>query len=310
MGRRYTQINADQSAGHLRLSAFICVPLIWLLAAQVQAAEWKLSVQPAPVPQGGIVFVRLEGGRTLDQPACEWLGHKYSLYPAGGGYRAALPVDRLHKVGLAALVVRAAGYQEPLATRNLSVVALNTGPIEVVRLTPERMALNQDPRVEEESKRLRQIVRTESPQQLWKGDFSPPTDQPGHNFGKQRRYLEAARKGRKAAPGWMSYHRGTDFSLPPGTPVPAANAGRVLAAEPFVLPGNAVFLDHGQGLITAYMHLSEIKVKPGDTVSPGQIVGLTGNTGRATGPHLHWALYVQGVSVNPTTVLHLPDLFR
>lgn len=280
-----------------------------ILAVPGWAGEWKLSVQPERIAQGGVLFVELQGGSGLQQPSCDWLSHTYPLYAAVGGYRAALPVHRLHKIGPAMLVVRAGGHEGPLAERTLTIVRLDTGPIEIVRLTPETMALQKDPRLEEDSKRLRQIIQTRTPEQLWKGNFQPPTTQPGHNFGKERRYVEVRRKGRRPDPGFVGYHRGLDFALAPGTPVPAANAGKVLAAEPFVLTGNVVLLDHGQGLLTAYMHLSEFRVKPGDTVARGDIIGLTGNTGRSTGPHLHWSVYVQGDAVNPVAITKLPELF-
>jgi murein DD-endopeptidase MepM/ murein hydrolase activator NlpD len=293
-----------------KITKTLLVYLALLVPLWCLAAEWKLSTTPERVAQAGVVFVRLEGGGALRQPTCEWLGHSYALYPAPGGYRVALPVDRLQRTGLAALVTRAAGYQEPLAIRNLEIVPFDTGPIEIVRLTPSLMALNQDPRIEEETKRMRAIIQTRSSGQLWKGDFEAPTSAPGHDFGKRRRYVEVARKGRKAPPGWMSYHRGIDFALPSGTPVPAANAGRVIGAEKFVLTGNVVLIDHGQGIISAYMHLSEIKVKVGDTVTAGQIIGLSGSTGRSTGPHLHWSVYAQGAAINPLIVLHLPPAFQ
>lgn len=255
-----------------------------------------------------MLFVLLESETPLHEPACEWLGHTYPLYKVEEGYRAALPVDRLQKVGPSSLVVRAAGRPEPLATRTVLIVPLDTGPVQIIRLTPETMALQKDPRLEEESKRIRALLATRTLEPLWKGAFKPPSASGGHNFGKRRRYIEIRKGGRRGS-SFDGYHRGLDFSLAPGTPVPAANAGKVLAAEPFVLSGNTVLVDHGQGLITGYFHLSEFKVKAGDLVGKGDIVGLVGSTGRSTGPHLHWSVYVQGQSVNPVAITQWPAWF-
>jgi murein DD-endopeptidase MepM/ murein hydrolase activator NlpD len=87
--------------------------------------------------------------------------------------------------------------------------------------------------------------------------------------------------------------------------VHAVNHGTVLLARPLFFEGNCVVLDHGQGLLSLYLHLSEFSVKEGDTVDPAQIIGLSGGTGRATGPHLHLAIRWQGMYLNPATLLKM-----
>src|SRR6266576_3668518 len=90
-----------------------------------------------------------------------------------------------------------------------------------------------------------------------------------------------------------------------GTPVAAVNSGTVILARPLYFEGNCVVLDHGQGLLSIYLHLSEIKVKEGERVTRGQLLGLSGATGRATGPHLHIAVRWQGVYLSPAVLLSL-----
>ena len=286
----------------------LCLLLCLLLALPARGESWTLLVEPTEVRQGGLVFLYLESPTTFGHPACQWLGRTYRLYRVPGGYRTLLPVDRLQKTGPAELLVRVKGSQGPLARRRLSIVELDTGPVQTIRLKPDRMALQKDPRVKEQSKRIRQLLRTKSAVQLWKGNFQPPSSKPGRGFGRQRRYIEA-QSSRRRGSSFRGYHRGLDFSLQPGTPVYAANAGKVLAAEPFVVPGNSVLLDHGHGVITAYFHMKEIRVKPGDRIARGQVVGTVGNTGRSTGPHLHWAVYAQGQAVNPVAITRLPKRF-
>jgi murein DD-endopeptidase MepM/ murein hydrolase activator NlpD len=102
-----------------------------------------------------------------------------------------------------------------------------------------------------------------------------------------------------------STHQGLDFRVPTGTSVAAVNHGRVILARPLFFEGNCVVIDHGQGLLTLYLHLSKFLVKEGDDVDKGQEVGLSGGTGRATGPHLHLAVRWQGVYLNPQVLLKL-----
>ncbi|HST12482.1 MAG TPA: M23 family metallopeptidase, partial [Terriglobales bacterium] len=103
-----------------------------------------------------------------------------------------------------------------------------------------------------------------------------------------------------------SVHQGLDYRVGPGTPVMAVNSGTVLLARPLYFEGNCVVIDHGQGLLSLYLHLSELKVKEGEHVDRGIEIGLSGATGRATGPHLHLAVRWQGVYVDPAVLLRLP----
>jgi murein DD-endopeptidase MepM/ murein hydrolase activator NlpD len=95
------------------------------------------------------------------------------------------------------------------------------------------------------------------------------------------------------------YHNGADFATAPGTPIYAAADGTVVLADLLNIRGNAVVIDHGWGVFTTYSHLNEIYVTPGERIVTGQIVGLSGSTGRVTGAHLHWEVWVNGVAVDP-----------
>jgi hypothetical protein len=96
-----------------------------------------------------------------------------------------------------------------------------------------------------------------------------------------------------------SPHVGLDVAVARGTPVKASAHGQVLAVDDYFFNGRTIFVDHGNGLITMYCHLDRIDVKPGDTVRKGQRIGLSGRTGRATGPHLHWSVILNGAMVDP-----------
>jgi murein DD-endopeptidase MepM/ murein hydrolase activator NlpD len=99
-----------------------------------------------------------------------------------------------------------------------------------------------------------------------------------------------------------SRHMGTDFAGTTGAPVRAANRGVVRIVEAFFYGGNVVYLDHGDGLTSAYLHLSEQLVAPGDTVGVGHLIGRVGATGRVTGPHLHLIMRYGNTTVDPLSL--------
>jgi murein DD-endopeptidase MepM/ murein hydrolase activator NlpD len=136
-----------------------------------------------------------------------------------------------------------------------------------------------------------------STQRLWSGPFQQPVSAPVSDvFGTERVFNQEV----------QSRHQGLDFAAPAGTPVRAVNSGVVLLARPMFFEGNFVVVDHGQGLLSLYLHLSEFNVKQGELVRPGQVIGLSGGTGRATGAHLHLAVRWQGIYLNPAILLKLP----
>ena len=159
-----------------------------------------------------------------------------------------------------------------------------------VQLSPE----NQE-RAARESREIGEVYATLTPTALWSGPFVVPIPgaQGGRNFGHRRVF-----NGEPRAP-----HSGADLSASTGTKILASNAGRVVLAKDFFFNGNAVFLDHGLGVYTMYLHLSEILVEVGDVVAQGQTVGLAGATGRVTGPHLHWGARILSARVDPFSLL-------
>jgi len=162
-----------------------------------------------------------------------------------------------------------------------------------VEPNPEQLA-----RADAERQRLRAIFATITPDRLWSGSFHYPLTgvTTGGNFGK-RRILN----GKAGSP-----HGGVDFPSPAGTPVYAAQRGRVVLAEPLYFSGNTVIVDHGLGLYTFYAHFESISVQPGDLVDTGALLGKVGATGRVTGPHLHWGATVNRARTNPLDLISLP----
>ena len=133
-------------------------------------------------------------------------------------------------------------------------------------------------------------------QRLWTGRFTPPMRSAAtDSFGVRRTFNSVQ----------QSIHQGSDYRASVGTPIAAMNAGRVLLARNLFFEGGCIVIDHGQGLLTIYMHLSEFDVKEGDRVERGQRIGLTGATGRVTGPHLHVSVRWQGIYLDPLLLVSL-----
>lgn len=157
------------------------------------------------------------------------------------------------------------------------------GPDEMTRIKAERALKDK-------------IFASSAPEPLWSGNFRAPVRAaPTDSFGTRRTF-----NGKLA-----SIHEGMDFRAAPGTPVHAANSGIVVLARPLYYEGNCVVIDHGLGLFTISMHLSRIDVHEGDHIAKGQLLGLSGATGRVTGPHLHWAVRLQNAYLDPAKMLRM-----
>jgi len=141
--------------------------------------------------------------------------------------------------------------------------------------------------------RVRQLCSQSRPQPLWNGGFKRYVGKPMARFGDRRTYVY---QGRDVD---HQVHLGEDLASLVHSPVPAANNGVVVLAEPLGIYGDTVLLDHGLGVFSMYSHLSQIDVKAGQEVKKGQVVGRTGNTGLAGGDHLHFSMILQGEFVDP-----------
>jgi len=152
-------------------------------------------------------------------------------------------------------------------------------------------------RIQSEVARSRQVSRlSQERPRLWKGPFRlPRTSRITSPFGSARVFNGEV----------QSRHLGTDFAGAIGAPVRAAGRGVVALVADFYLAGQAIYIDHGAGLVTAYFHLSRIDVRQGQVVAAGQRIGAVGRSGRVTGPHLHWVARYGAISVDPMSLLEL-----
>ncbi|MBE9127718.1 M23 family metallopeptidase [Coleofasciculus sp. LEGE 07092] len=203
-------------------------------------------------------------------------------------YRTLLPTSPLDKPGT--LQIQVTGDGE---VKNITVPLRNRSfPTQRIRLSGRA---NQ-PATELELSRVAQFKKLVTPQKFWNGPFlKPNSGRVSTIFGIRRYYNGVFAED--------YYHRGVDYAAGRGSPVVAPAAGQVALvgreSEGFRVHGNTVGIDHGQGVLSIMLHLNQIDVKEGDFVQAGQRIGTVGSTGASTGPHLHWGLYVQGISVDP-----------
>jgi len=169
-------------------------------------------------------------------------------------------------------------------------------PHETLHVQPSKVTPNpeQQKRVAKEYHEAMAIYDHFTPKRYWSTPFDLPMQSTVTSAFGTARLLNGTLN---------SFHSGTDFKATPGTPVAAVNDGVVVLAKGRYFAGNSVVIDHGEGLYTCYYHLSRMDVKPGQKVSKGEQIGLSGNTGRVTGPHLHFAVMLQGVQVDPMQLI-------
>jgi len=228
-------------------------------------------------------------------------GQPLTFFPYGDGYAALAGIDLERKAGkLPWRIGVIDGRGNPVRTSGTLGVRTRKFPVQRLTLPKELVDLDAPAlkRVEEESKRLRTLYATITPERLWRGRFTQPVaiSDPGEGFGARRII-----NGQPRAP-----HAGVDYSADTGTQVVAANRGQVALVADHFFPGRLVVLDHGLGLFTLYFHLERVDVQEGERVERGRVIGAVGATGRATGPHLHFGAHLRQARIDPTALLTLP----
>ena len=271
----------------MRRRSLLLLTLALLLAFPALAAPDASTAVP-----GGIARVRL--GSAEAPPVAYLDGQRLMVRRERGEWTAIAGVPLSAKAGTKLKVEvdygggrrkvrRVAVVDKQYATQHLSV------PPDQAELPPEQVA-----RYQREREHLVKVLGTfTEPVPEGLDMLQPVEGRPSGTFGLRRIINGMPR----------SPHGGMDIAAPAGTPIAAPRAGRVIDAGEYLFLGRTVVLDHGAGLLTLYAHLSAIDVAPGDAVAAGATIGKVGNTGRATGPHLHFSVYLNSVSVDPAIFL-------
>jgi murein DD-endopeptidase MepM/ murein hydrolase activator NlpD len=271
-------------------------------AARAQASAVMLS--PAVVVAGSPELIQVSAPEAAAVSG-EWMGHALEFFRARErrAWYALAGVDVEAAVGPSALQIhiKAGGGAERDLSETVEIHAAHyrTGSLSVAPrfVEPGAAAMKV---IEAQVALKAKVFGQSAPEPLWNGDFRAPVSaQPTDSFGTRRMF-----NGELA-----SVHKGMDFRARMGTPVRASNSGVVVLARRLYYEGNCVAIDHGMGLYTISMHLSRVDVHEGERVTKGQLLGLSGATGRVTGPHLHWAVRWENAYLDPAKLLRM-DLKR
>lgn len=276
------------------LALLMAAPL--MIAAQTGAANpLVITLEPERVFNGSPCVFRVTSQLGISTVSGAWMGRRL-IFDFDAKTRAWYSVAGIGAETAAAkypLVIEAALASGELVTSTYSL------PVEYVRPPLSRLKVDPDflgltPAIRARLKRERvlknAVFSSFSPARMREGAFAAPLKATiSEDFGV-RRIFNGRQRG---------LHQGLDYDVAPGTPVAAMNSGKVMLARELFYEGKLVVLDHGQGLLTLYLHLSACQVKEGARVKRGQIIGLSGASGRITGPHLHVAVRWQGVYVDP-----------
>ena len=264
-------------------------------------SEWSAKANPEHLVNGAPLLFEVKPSSALATLTATWLTHSLTFVPgANNSWFAIAGISLETEPGTYPLELTGTTKDgQKLHYEQKFVVA--SEKYETVELKVSKDFTAPSPEQMESIKRDQEIKKKTfaevSPEREWTGPFLPPVDAPVSDVFGTRRVFNGVTK---------SVHQGLDYRVPAATPVSAVNAGTVILARPLYFEGNCVVIDHGQGLLTLYLHLSEFKVKEGEVVKRGQLIGLSGATGRATGPHLHIAVRWQGTYLNPAVLLSLP----
>jgi len=291
--------------GPLFRSAVLALWVSVITTIPVRAQAPAVALTPAIVEVGSPELIRViaPADAALDG---EWLGKKLEFFRgrSGQAWYALAGIDVEGAVGpstlrLSAQLVKGGEVRD--LSRNVEIHPAHYRT-ETLTVAPEFVAPGPDElkRIDREIALKDKVFAASAPEPMWSGNFRAPVHAtPTDRFGTRRVFNGKLE----------SVHKGMDFRAPEGTPVRASNSGVVVLARPLFYEGNCVVIDHGLGLFTISMHLSRIDVREGQHVNTGERIGLSGATGRVTGPHLHWAVRWQDAYLDPAKLLKL-DLSR
>ena len=273
-------------------AAFVCLAAL-LLASGISKAQ-QCSISPASVNLGETLRLTCPA----EVSSAKWNSRTVKLFrQADGKSFGLMPVSVKDSPGLAS--IEFLSKEGTAFATGKFLVRATRFPSENVRLSPDVEALRSTP---EEIQLLTTFRNEVSDDRFWQDPLAPPVDGCVTSpFGVKRMH-----NGKPTG----EFHGGVDQRTPAGEEIRAIADGKIIFAKQFNVLGNAVGIDHGQGLGSMYLHMSKLAVADGALVKKGDALGYAGSTGRSTGPHLHWVLYANGVNINPAQWLKLTECPR
>lgn len=278
----------------MKLLTLRCLVVVLLTCAGTVYAARLQQIPRAEAVPGGVALVPLPAWQSM--PTVYYKQQRVMVVSDEAGWIALVGLPLSTKAGTHSLHVEGSDTTFPfrVAAKHYAEQRITIKDKRKVSPSAEDMK-----RINRESKRINKALEQWTEQQTVETTFGLPVlGQLSSPFGLRRYFNGLARKP----------HSGIDIAAPAGTPIMAPASGRVIETGNFFFNGNSVFLDHGQGLVTMYCHMQDIKVEVGQSVARGDIIGSVGMTGRVTGPHLHWSVSLNDARVDPG--LFLGDLMR
>jgi murein DD-endopeptidase MepM/ murein hydrolase activator NlpD len=296
--------------GRYRRSRLLLLPLAFFVAASAcGSAKPKQEASETAAPaafdpraalsaheavDGAILLltVRLPAEAAGTEPRAEFEGNEIPLFATpqhgAGAYEAVFGVPYNHAPGPAALTVR---YGEQTVSVPFTIKDGNY-PTENISVSdrfvnPRKKDLL---RIERDRAEIGKLYRRVTREKFWNGPFILPVESAVTSPFGTKRLVNGE---------MQSFHQGLDLKAGVGTPIRAAGPGEVVLAKDLFFTGYTVLIDHGYGVFTIYAHLSKLKVRKGQRVKAGRLIGLAGQTGRVSGPHLHWGAIIHRAKVNP-----------
>ena len=278
------------------IAGWICSLVLCSTVSAAAVPQVVLSpAQPAP---GEVFRVTVDGVASRDGVQVRFAEREFPLWQrTETSWEGLAAVDRDQTPGEVSLQLQVLREGAP---RHLVAVAVTVLPkkypeqhLKVQEGMVHLSAADQE-RADRENRRIREVIGRRSADKLWQETFEMPVSGPVTGAFGVRRVYNGTPKG---------YHSGTDLAVPRGTPVAASGAGQVVLVGDYFYTGKTVFVDHGLGLFTAYFHLDAVTVDEGQRVAAGSELGRVGSTGRSTGPHLHWGVYLSGGKADPLSLL-------
>lgn len=281
----------------LVLAVSITVVLEALLSPLSLSYGWEID-SPEKINTGQIVFIDIFTDNSVKDISLRFLGRNFSSFPTEkpGLFKAFVAAGLKDKAGVFPIEVLEQGKNVVLK-ENIEVIKKEY-PEEHLKVAKKMVDFPPKilKRVLDDQQAVKKACSVKTSSRFWSSPFAWPVNSKVLSPFGLRRFFN----GQPRSP-----HSGADLRASEGTPIKAANDGRVVLARDCYLSGNTVVIDHGAGLFTLYAHLSNMDVKTGLIVKRGETIGSAGSTGRVTGPHLHWGVSIEGTRVDPISLMEV-----